>query len=220
MYMKYLYQQMIAPGLGARSCTWAIMLTVGYTCCYGQALPQNMLPATAAVTLDGANVQLPEFFGHNASVLVIGFSKRSSDATREWSKRLFEAEKNKSRSDVYGLIMLTKVPRFARGFVTNSIRTDVSPAVQSHFVTVTDNEEAWRNTLQVTSDEDAYLVVVNAQGFVIWRGHGNYSDKILSVIEGELQKAQASELSRLGGDLHLPPSNTAAISNPENAGTR
>ncbi len=68
MYMKYLHQQSIAPGLGARSCSWAIMLAVGYTCCYGQALPQNMLPATAAVTLDGANVQLPEFFHHDASL--------------------------------------------------------------------------------------------------------------------------------------------------------
>jgi hypothetical protein len=196
------------------------MLAVGYTCCYGQALPQNTLPVTAAVTLDGANVQLPAFFHHDASVLVIGFSKRSSDETREWSKRLFEAEKNKGRSDVYGLIMLARVPRFARGFVTNSIRRDVSPAVQSHFVTVTDNEEAWRKTLQVTSDEEAYLLVVSGQGSVVWRGHGNYSDKILAVIEEELQKAQASEPHTLAVYPHLPPLDSAVVRKTASVGTR
>ncbi len=77
--------------------------------------------------------------------------------------------------------------------MTSSIRKDISPTVQSHFVTVTDNEEAWRKTLQAASDEEAYLVVVNGQGSVMWRGHGNYSDKILAVIADELQKAQASE---------------------------
>lgn len=154
-------------------------------------------------------------------MLVIGFSKRASDETREWSKRLFAAEKkNKGRSNVYGLIMLARVPRFARGFVTSSIRRDISPAVQSHFVTVTDNEEAWRKTLQVTSDEEAYLLVVDGQGSVVWRGHGNYSDKTLAVIEDALQKAQGSKRDRFGKYSPLPDLDIGDACKPDSAGTQ
>ncbi len=92
-------------------------------------LTANVVPDTEAVTLEGANVRLPALFRMDSSVVVAGFSQRSSGATREWSKRLFEAEKSKGRSDVYGLLMLARVPRLARRFVTDAVRRDISPAV-------------------------------------------------------------------------------------------
>ena len=161
------------------------------------ALPSLLaqsLPETKGRTLDGKMVTLPELFHQRATVLVVGFSPKASDESRTWGKRLYTAEQAEGRDDIYGLIMLARVPHFLRGFVASSIRREIAPSVQSHYVTLSDNEEAWRSLAQVSSPDEAYLLVVDGQGKVCWRGHGEYSKQALSVVQEELRKANQSGL--------------------------
>jgi hypothetical protein len=152
----------------------------------------GQVPKSAGTTLAGADVSLPDLFQQQPVVLVIGFSQKSSDDAKTWSRTLIQSEQEEGRNDVYGVILLSRVPHLLRGLVVRSIRKDVSESVQSRFVTVTDSEQEWRDFASVTSPDDVYILVLNAGGEVCWRGHGPYSDPMLAAVKRSLQQARAN----------------------------
>ncbi len=152
----------------------------------------GQVPKSAGRTLAGNDVSLPDLFQQQPVVLVIGFSQKSSDDAKTWSRTLIQSEKEEGRNDVYGVILLSGVPHLLRGLVVRSIRKDVSESVQSRFVTVTDSEQEWRDFASVTSPDDVYILVLGASGEVCWRGHGPYSDPMLAAVKRSLQQARAN----------------------------
>jgi hypothetical protein len=129
------------------------------------------LPTTEGETLTGQKVVVSQAVKGHTAVLIAGFSKDAGDATNDWSKAVHGDAALKSVA-VYGLVMLEKAPGFVRPIIKNGMRKGKSAAEQEECVVLTTDEAQWRSYFGVTNDKDAWVVLIDAGGRVVWHGHG------------------------------------------------
>jgi hypothetical protein len=144
----------------------AALLTANLPACLAQSLP-----STAGETLSGKRIVLvDEVRGHTA-ILVAGFSREGGAGTGDWMKAI-HADPAFANATVYQLAMLAGAPGFMRGMIRSGMKKGLSAAEQDRFVVLTDDEKLWRTYFDVTTDNEPYVVLLDPQAKVRWRGHG------------------------------------------------
>jgi predicted transcriptional regulator len=68
--------------------------------------------------------------------------------------------------------MLGRAPGFVRSMVKASLRKEAAGGTHGKFIVMTQDEGAWRSYFGVSDDKDAYVVLLDAGGRVLWHGHG------------------------------------------------
>jgi hypothetical protein len=68
--------------------------------------------------------------------------------------------------------MLGRAPGFIRGTIESGMRKGLSVPEQDQFVILTQDEPQWRNYFGVTMDKDAWVVLIDPAGRILWHGHG------------------------------------------------
>lgn len=134
--------------------------------------PPPSLPTTQAETASGRSIVLPAAVAGRVGVLVVGFSKRSSDVTERWEARMARDYGSSTRVSMLRVAVLESVPRLLRGFVRGRIERTVPAAKRDQFVFLFHQEDEWKSLVHFEAPDDAYLVVLDADGKVAWRGHG------------------------------------------------
>ncbi len=129
------------------------------------------LPVTAGETVSGRRIVLSEAVRGHQTVLVAAFSRAGSSGASAWA-RAVHADSALAGSAVYQIAMLEPVPNFARRMIESTLRRKLSAAEQDNFVVLTQDEKLWQSYFEVTSDHDPYVVFIDANGKVIWHGHG------------------------------------------------
>ena len=156
--------------------------------CFADDLRVDHIPMVTTTSLNDGTLSLPELFHNKPAILVVGFSPDSKEQARLWSKQLIDADLG--QSNVYGLVMLDRVPRLLRSFVLHEIRKDVATPFQSRFLIITSDDQQWRKLAGVQSMQDAYLLVVDGQGFLRWRSHESFSVVALARTREALRRAE------------------------------
>ena len=139
-------------------------------------------------TLSGRQIVLPDNAHGQIALLVIGFTKKSSQATRTWGERFKKDFGNDQRYVVYQVALLEDVPRFIRGMVTSGIRRDTPPAEQDHFVTLFNGETDLKRFVAYSGPDEAYLLLLDAKGEVRWRGHGLFREQDYAALQEAMKK--------------------------------
>ena len=134
---------------------------------------QERVPATRVVTLTGKALELPRDLPAQATVLILGFSRKSVDATTAWEKGVRSSLAHSPEIDFYDMAMLAEVPGFARGWVMRLIRNKVPDTLKPNFVPLTTDEAAWKRTVGFDKGlpDAAYVVLLDRSGTVRWNTH-------------------------------------------------
>ena len=136
----------------------------------GSPLPPS-LPVTHAKTLSGEAVTLPAP-DHAATLILAGFSKSSSASVKAWwlqAKALCEAHPQVA---CYRAAVLEDAPSFIRGMIVGGMKKDMTPAEQVGFVTVFENEPAWKQSFAFGAADDAYIGLFDKDGKRLWHNSG------------------------------------------------
>ncbi len=147
---------------------WSAMAV--WLCGAGRAMAQGM-PQTAGTTLSGKAVTLAQAVRGQRVVLVAGFSRAGGSGTGAWVKAVEDDPALKGAA-VWQVAMLAGVPGLMRGMIARGMRKGVTAAEQERFVVLSADEAAWRSYFGVTQDDVPYVVMLDAAGKVVWRGHG------------------------------------------------
>lgn len=153
----------------------------------GQACFAQAMPATAGETLSGKHIVLADVVHGHEAILVAGFSHEGGMKAGEWIKRI-HADPALAGVTVYEVAMLEAAPSFVRGMIKSGMRKGMSPEQQDDFVVLTQDEKAWETCFGVGDDKEPYVMLIDAGGKVIWRGHGAASD-----LEPQLRAAAHQE---------------------------
>ncbi|HEX3071163.1 MAG TPA: hypothetical protein VHX14_21540, partial [Thermoanaerobaculia bacterium] len=130
------------------------------------------LPILTLQTLSGENVVLPHDIGDEA-VLVAGFTRASRAQTEAWAHRLRDDARVSQTATIYEISILDGVPAFLRGMIISQMKSGVSPPLQKQFLIVTEGVDSWKRALAASgTDDQAYIILVQRSGAIIWRGHG------------------------------------------------
>lgn len=131
----------------------------------------QQMPSTAGETLSGKHVVPAELVRGHVAILIAAFSHDAGMQSGEWRKAVL-ADTALKEIPVYELAMLEKAPGIIRGMIKGGMRKGLSPAEQDHTVVMTQDQKLWEKYFGVENDKEPYLVMLNASGEVMWRGHG------------------------------------------------
>ena len=136
------------------------------------------IPAATGTALDGHSVALPRDLSGGATVLILGFTQHSQDATTAWEKPV-RASLAGPRPDIafYDMPFLQDAPSLVRPLIVRAIRKQVPDALQPRFVPLTSGEAAWKQTVGYSKDapDAAYVLLVDRSGNIRWQTHEPYS---------------------------------------------
>jgi hypothetical protein len=152
-------------------------LAILFLAAFAVSAQSESLPRLEGKTLSGKQIVLPDDARGKIALLVIGFTKNSSPATRAWGQRFKKDFGNDQRYSVYPIAVLEDVPGFIRGMVTSGIRRGVPPGEQDRFVTLFQGQADLRRFVAYAGPDEAYLLLLDAKGEIQWRGHGLFGEQ-------------------------------------------
>lgn len=135
------------------------------------ALAQEM-PRTAGETLSGKHVVLADELRGHAAVLVAGFSREGGNGTAAWVKAI-RADGALAGTSVYEIAQIAGAPGLIRGMIKSGMKKSVPAAEHDTFVVLTQDEQPWRTWFAVGDDKVPYVMMIDATGGILWRGHGS-----------------------------------------------
>jgi hypothetical protein len=130
------------------------------------------IPASTGTALDGHIITLPRDL-NRATVLILGFSKDSADATTAWEKPVRTSLATNPAIGFYDMPFLEDAPSFIRPLILRSIRKQVPDALKPNFVPLTSGQASWKQLTGFTKDapDAAYVLLVDRSGQVLWQTH-------------------------------------------------
>jgi hypothetical protein len=130
------------------------------------------LPATHGKSVSGKGVTLPAS-DRPYTLIVAGFTKSSSAPVKAWWEKAQGLCASQPMVACFRVAVLEDVPGFIRGMVVGGIRRDLPPAQQDTFVTVFENESAWKQAFGFSVTDDAYLGLFDSAGKPLWHASGS-----------------------------------------------
>lgn len=147
----------------------------------------QQFPRLQEENLSGQQVVLPDAAAGRLAVLVFGFSRSSQYSTGPWMKRL-RGDFGKSASvALYQLPVLEEAPRLIRGMITSGMKKGVPENERSNFVPVMHNEAELKKLVNYKEADDAYIVVLDRGGKVVYQAHGGADAAGYAELQTKLQ---------------------------------
>ncbi len=134
------------------------------------------LPRIGGESLSGRHVILPDAVSGRVAVLVLGFTKASKTPTTAWGARIETDFASNPEFVLYQLPVLEDVPGIIRGMVISSIKKSVPEKQRDHFVPVLHGEGELRKLVSYKEQDDAYLIVLDRKGSIVYQMHGALSE--------------------------------------------
>lgn len=133
------------------------------------------LPRTTGETLSGHQIVLADAIRGHRVILVAGFSREGGNGTGAWVKAI-QADSALAGIPVYEIAQIAGAPGLIRGMIKSSMKKSVPPAEHDTFVVLTQDEKPWRTAFDVSDDKVPYVMMMDAAGKVLWRGHGQAAE--------------------------------------------
>jgi hypothetical protein len=146
------------------------------------------IPEVHGTSFANQAVNLPAALqGKAAGVLVIGFSRGSREAVTGWATKIAADYRTSPVVAYYELPILAGVPGFVRGMVLRSIKSSTPERAQRRVVPVTSDEAGWKAVTHYGQADDAYLLVVDSQGNVVWQTQGQPTDAAYAALKQQVE---------------------------------
>jgi len=150
-----------------------------------------VLPRLEGEALSGKKIVLPEDAHGKIALLAVGFSKKGGDATRVWSDHFKKDFGTDPRFAVYPVAELEGAPRFVRGMIVGSMRKGTPATDRDRFLTLFQGTVELKRFVGFSTSDEAYLLLLDANGIVQWRGHGVFREQDYPALQTAAQKLAA-----------------------------
>lgn len=139
------------------------------------AFAADAFPHVNGQTFGERAVVLPDAFKGKPAILVITFTRAAQEQARAWSDKL-----KSGSTAAYQVLELEDVPRLMRGFVRGSIRRSIPEESRDKFVLLFEGQDELKRAVSFQASDDAYVVLLDASGNIVWREHGAVDEKKLA----------------------------------------
>jgi hypothetical protein len=157
-------------------------------------LAATKIPLSSGTALDGHAVMLPRDLPGRATILILGFSQHSADATTAWEKPIRSSLASTPAVGYLDMPFLEDAPSFIRPLIVRSIRKQVPEVLHQYFVPLTSGQAAWKQLTGFTPSaaDAAYVLLVDRNGQVLWQTHEPFSQSRFDELASAARKLAAS----------------------------
>jgi len=150
------------------------------------------IPEVHGTSFANQAVSLPaELHNKAAGILVLGFSRASRDAVTGWATRIAADYRTSDVVAYYELPVVASVPGFVRAIVLHSIKSSAPERAHKRIVPITNDEAGWRAIVHYGEADDAYLLVVDREGNVVWQTQGEPTDASYAALKQQVEALKA-----------------------------
>ncbi|QNI31526.1 hypothetical protein H7849_20995 [Alloacidobacterium dinghuense] len=154
---------------------FAILASLGSALLTGLPAGAQTIPSFSGPTLANDTLRLPPPAPGSRTILVLGFSKKSGDACKPWFEGITAQLKTKPQIGYYEMPVLAGAPGFVRGMIVHNMRSTLTPDQQKHFAPIMENAQAWKDAVHFSAPDDAYVVIIDEHGNILWHDSGPWS---------------------------------------------
>jgi hypothetical protein len=150
------------------------------------------IPDVRGTSFADQAVNLPAALqGKAAGILVLGFSRGSREAVTGWATKIAGDYRTSDVVAYYELPVVASMPGFVRGIVLKSIKSSAPERAHKRIVPITTNEAGWRAVVHYSQPDDAYVLVVDGQGDVVWQTQRQPTDAAYGALKQQVEALKA-----------------------------
>ncbi len=135
------------------------------------------LPALRGDLLSGGKIVLPDSARGTPLLLLLGFTYESRHDVEVWGQRYRADFGPDSNLVCYEIPMIGGAGRLARPFINRGMRRGTPRELHRRVITVYGGTGDWKRRVGFSEPDVAYLLLVDAQGRLLWRARGPFSDE-------------------------------------------
>lgn len=172
------------PGIVACACVLAALVAT--------AAAQGASWTLPAETLDGRALVVPDDLPDRPALLIVGFTREAAIETSGWYRAIAQDGVVGQAASIHQVAILEDVPKPFRRFVIGGIRKDVPQALHGRFVLVVERSGAWKTLVSYAGRDAAYVLLLDRQRRIAWRGEGKVDAAALQSLRSEVENLRRS----------------------------
>jgi hypothetical protein len=149
-------------------------------------------------TVSGSNLQrtkltLPQDFQGERNLVLIAFQQWQQTQVDTWIPLARQLEETYPAMRYYELPTIQQLNAIARTFINEGMRAGIPDLVaRERTITLYVDKKAFREALQLPGEDDIYVLLLDRQGWVLWRGEGAFTpekgESLIAAIRGGLHE--------------------------------
>ena len=133
-------------------------------------------PQVSGVNLERKRLSLPQDFEGQANILFVAFQQWQQREVNTWIPKAKELETTHSDIRYYELPTIRPLNRLAQAFINSGMRAGIPDRLaRQRTITLYLKKDAFRRALDLPDEDHIYVLLIGADGRVLWRERGVYS---------------------------------------------
>jgi hypothetical protein len=150
-------------------------------------------PVVSGYNLNRQELEFPRDFGGDLNLVIVPFQQHQQTIVNTWIPFAQEAEATFPGFVYYELPTIYEMPVLSRTFINEGMRAGIpDQTARERTITLYLDKEAFKSALDIPSEEDIYLFLVDRDGDILWRSTGEYTQskagELIEAIEEHRQQ--------------------------------
>lgn len=153
-------------------------------------------PVVSGFNLDRQEFEFPRDFGGDFNLVIVPFQQYQQQLVNTWIPFAQDMEASYPGFVYYELPTIYEMPLLSRTFLNEGMRAGIpDQTARERTITLYLNKETFKSALEIPSEEDIYLFLVNREGEILWRSTGAHTPEkagdLLEFIQDQRQSGTA-----------------------------
>jgi hypothetical protein len=141
-------------------------------------------PEVRGSNLEGREFTLPADFDGDLNLVFVAFQRGQQKLVDTWLPFAKDAAARHARLRYYELPTIHEANSVVRWFIDNGMRRGISDvAAREATITLYLDKESFRRALRIPHEDTIYILLVDAEGRVVWKADGTYTGEHGMAIE-------------------------------------
>jgi hypothetical protein len=133
-------------------------------------------PVVSGFNLNRKEYDFPRDFDGDFNLVIIPFQQYQQQIVNTWIPFVQELEASFPGFIYYELPTIYDMPVLSRTFINEGMRAGIpDQTARERTITLYLNKEVFKTALDIPSEDDIYLFVVDRDGEILWRNTGEYT---------------------------------------------
>jgi hypothetical protein len=146
-------------------------------------------PVVSGFNLNRQEFEFPRDFGGDYNLVIVPFQQYQQQIVNTWIPFAQEIEASFPGFIYYELPTIYEMPVLSRTFLNEGMRAGIpDQTARERTITLYLNKETFKAALDIPTENDIYLLLVNRDGEILWRTTGRYTvekaNDLLQFIQG------------------------------------
>jgi len=150
----------------------------------------RIFPIVTGANLNDVALTLPEDFAGEFNLVVVTFEQDQQVAAADWYPFLNDLAQADDRLNLYNIAALPDLNPMIRSMITGGLNATVTDEIVRNVLILLflEDQQAFLDALEISDTSQIILLLLDADGHVLWQGAGEYSDELAADLQTQIDQ--------------------------------